>query len=147
MSNTSTVDKWFRIGKFCSPKASQQWALEMISKLSSANPLQTVSSGVTYLNLQRCTIAVYANMFHRGLTAVVDVKYKPVYTDIVELWVKLKARSGDTMFNLRSTGPTRFESGSCSCSLFSPDLSEVNDETTIGTYTPSARLSLPNDVA
>ncbi|MCX8965725.1 amylovoran biosynthesis protein AmsF [Erwinia psidii] len=152
LSNSSTADKWFRIGKFTFPKVNQQWTLEIISKLSTAspsgvaaNPLQAVSSGVTYLNLQRCASAVAADMFHRGLSAVVDVKYKPSYSDIVEVWVKLKAGSGDTMFNVRSTGPTRFDAGSCS--LFSPDLSEVSDETTIGTSTPNARLSFHNGIA
>lgn len=84
-------------------------------------------------------------MFHRGLTAVLDVKYQRSYQNIVEVWVKLKAGSGDTMFNLRSTGPTRFESGECS--LFAPDLSEVVDLTTLGTATPSARLSIHNGLA
>lgn len=152
LSHTSTVDKWYRLGKFSFPKVNQQWTLEMMGKLATtspsgtaASPLQTISSGVTYLNLQRCASAVAADMFHRGWTPVVDVKYKPSCTDIVEVWVKLKAGSGDTMFNIRSTGPTRFESGAC-C-LFSPDLSEVTDETTIGTVTPSARLSFHNGLA
>lgn len=152
MTNTSDVDKWFRVGKFTFPKINQQWTLEMVSKLSTANPagtasnpVQTVSSGVTFLNLQRCATAVWADMFHRGLTAIVDVKYKRTYANIAEVWVKLKAGSGDTMFNLRSTGPTRFEAGECS--LFTPDLTEVADETTIGTVTPSARLSFHNGLA
>lgn len=152
MSNTSAVDKWYRLGKFTFPKANQQWTVEMVSKLSTAapsgiasNPLQAVSSGVTWLNLQRCASSVAADMFHRGLTAILDVKYKPSYSDIVEVWVRLKAGSGDTMFNLRSTGPTRFESGNCS--LFTPDLTEVTDETTVGTVSPNARLSFHNGLA
>jgi hypothetical protein len=152
LTNTSDKDTWYRIGKFVFPKVNQQWTLELISKLSTANPsgtatnpLQTVSSGVTWLNLQRCVSSVWADMFHRGLTAVLDVKYQRSYQNIVEVWVKLKAGSGDTMFNLRSTGPTRFESGECS--LFTPDLSEVVDLTTLGTATPSARLSIHNGLA
>ncbi|MGA7510061.1 MAG: hypothetical protein WBW72_17330 [Erwinia billingiae] len=84
-------------------------------------------------------------MFHRGTTAVVDVKYARSYQNIVEVWVKLKAGSGDTMFNVRSTGPTRFEASECS--LFTPDLSEVTDLTTVGTVTPNARLSFHNGLA
>lgn len=152
LSNTSDTDKWYRIGKFVFPKANQQWTLEMVSKQSTANPsgtaaspLQTISSGVTYLNLQRCVSSVWADMFHRGTTAVVDVKYARSYQNIVEVWVKLKAGSGDTMFNVRSTGPTRFEAGECS--LFTPDLSEVTDLTTVGTVTPNARLSFHNGLA
>lgn len=152
LTNTSDKDTWYRIGKFVFPKVNQQWTLELISKLSTANPsgtatnpLQTVSSGVTWLNLQRCVSSVWADMFHRGLTAVLDVKYQRSYQNIVEVWVKLKAGSGDTMFNLRSTGPTRFESGECS--LFTPDLSEVMDLTTLGTATPNARLSIHNGLA
>lgn len=152
LTNTSDKDNWYRIGKFVFPKVNQQWTLELVSKLSTANPsgtatnpLQTVSSGVTWLNLQRCVSAVWADMFHRGMTAVLDVKYQRSYQNIVEVWVKLKAGSGDTMFNLRSTGPTRFESGECS--LFTPDLSEVVDLTTLGTATPNARLSIHNGLA
>ncbi|WLS80496.1 glycosyl hydrolase family 28-related protein [Erwinia pyri] len=152
LTNTSDKDTWYRIGKFVFPKVNQQWTLELISKLSTANPsgtatnpLQTVSSGVTWLNLQRCVSSVWADMFHRGLTAVLDVKYQRSYQNIAEVWVKLKAGSGDTMFNLRSTGPTRFESGECS--LFTPDLSEVMDLTTLGTATPNARLSIHNGLA
>ncbi|WP_338562976.1 amylovoran biosynthesis protein AmsF [Erwinia sp. E_sp_B04_7] len=152
MTNTSDTDKWFRIGKFVFPKVNQQWTLEIVSKLSTANPsgtaaspVQSVSSGVTYLNLQRCATAVWADMFHRGLTAILDVKYQRNYQNGADVWVKLKAGSGDTMFNLRSTGPTRFESGECS--LFTPDLTEVTDETTLGTVTPNARLSLHNGLA
>ncbi|MFU9135709.1 amylovoran biosynthesis protein AmsF [Erwinia tasmaniensis] len=152
LNNNSDSDKWFRIGKFVFPKVNQQWTLEFMGKLTTANPagtaaspVQAVSSGVTWLNLQRCVSSVWADMFHRGSTPVIDVKYKRSYENIVEVWVKLKAGSGDTMFNLRSTGPTRFDSGECS--LFTPDLSEVTDLTTLGTVTPSARLSLHNGLA
>lgn len=152
LTNTSDKDTWYRIGKFVFPKVNQQWTLELVSKLSTANPsgtaanpVQTVSSGVTWLNLQRCVSSVWADMFHRGLTAVLDVKYQRSFQNIVEVWVKLKAGSGDTMFNLRSTGPTRFESGECS--LFTPDLSEVADLTTLGTATPNARFSIHNGLA
>ena len=109
------------------------------------SPTQPVASGATWLNFQRCATAVWGDMYHRGQPAVLDVKYRRSYENIVEVWVKLKAGSGDTMFNLRSTGPTRFESGECS--LYTPDLNEVTDETQIGTVTPNARLSMHNGLA
>lgn len=152
LTNTTTSDKWFKVGKFIFPKVNQQWTIELLGKMSTANPsgvagnpTQAVSSGMTWLNFQRCATAVWGDMFHRGQPAVLDVKYKRSYENIVEVWVKLKAGSGDTMFNLRSTGPTRFEAGECS--LFTPDLTEALDETEIGTVTPNARLSLHNGLA
>ncbi|VTT27872.1 Uncharacterised protein [Klebsiella pneumoniae] len=152
LTNTADSDKWFKVGKFVFPRVNQQWTIELIGKMSTANPsgvagspTQTVASGATWLNFQRCATAVWGDMYHRGQPAVLDVKYRRSYENIVEVWVKLKAGSGDTMFNLRSTGPTRFESGECS--LYTPDLNEVTDETQIGTVTPNARLSMHNGLA
>ncbi|CAH0271517.1 hypothetical protein SRABI13_03503 [Erwinia aphidicola] len=152
LTNTADSDKWFKVGKFVFPRVNQQWTIELIGKMSTANPsgvagspTQTVASGATWLNFQRCATAVWGDMYHRGQPAVLDVKYRRSYENIVEVWVKLKAGSGDTMFNLRSTGPTRFESGECS--LYTPDLNEVTDETQIGTVTPNARLTMHNGLA
>ena len=152
INNTSTSDKWYKLGKVFMPRDNQQWVIEMVSKVSNAavtgtagNPVSAVSSGTSYLGISRCATAIYGDIRHHGSPAVLDIKFNRIGTTTSEIWVKLKAASGDTMFNLKSTGPTRFESGECS--LFTPDLNEVTDLTTIGTVSPAARMSLHNGLA
>lgn len=152
VTNTSTADKWYKLGKVNLPKDNQQWVVEMISKVSNAvitgvagSPVTAVSSCLTWLNISRCATAIYADIQHKGSPAVLDVKLNRIGVTYAEIWVKLKAGSGDMMFNLKSTGPTRFESGECN--LFTPDLSEVTDTSTIGTTSPNARMSLHNGLA
>jgi len=152
INNTSTSDKWYKLGKVFMPRDNQQWVIEMVSKVSNdavtgtaGNPVSAVSSGTSYLGISRCATAIYGDIRHHGSPAVLDIKFNRIGTTTSEIWVKLKAASGDTMFNLKSTGPTRFESGECS--LFTPDLNEVTDLTTIGTVSPAARMSLHNGLA
>ncbi|MEM6051202.1 glycosyl hydrolase family 28-related protein [Erwinia sp. P7711] len=152
VTNTSATDKWYRLGKVHLPKDNQQWVVEMISKVSNdvlsgtaGNPVTAVSSCLTWLNISRCATAIYADIQHKGSPAVLDVKLNRIGVTYAEIWVKLKAGSGDTMFNLKSNGPTRFDAGVCA--LFTADLSEVTDTSTIGTTSPSARMSLHNGLA
>lgn len=152
ITNTSSADKWYKLGKVFMPKENQQWIIEMIGKVSSeavtgtaGSPVTSVSSCSSYLGISRCATAIYADIRHHGTPAVLDIKYNRIGVTTTEIWVKLKAASGDTMFNLKSTGPTRFESGECS--LFTPDLTETTDITTIGTNTPAARMSMHNGLA
>lgn len=152
VSNTSSTDKWFKLGKVHMPKDNQQWVFEMVSKATndvpgalSGNPVTTIASCITWLNVARCATAVYADIQHKGAPAVVDVKLNRIGLSYAEVWVKLKARCGDMVFNLTTTGPTRFETGVTS--LFMPDLSEVTDLSTIGTTSPNARMSFHNGLA
>ncbi|WP_455813139.1 hypothetical protein [Pseudomonas graminis] len=152
ITNTSTSDKWYKLGKVFMPKDNQQWIIEMIGKSANdavtgtaGSPVSAISSGTSYLAISRCATAIYGDIRHHGSPAVLDIKFNRIGVTTSEIWVKLKAASGDTMFNLKSTGPTRFESGECS--LFTPDLSEVTDATTIGTVSPAARMSLHNGLA
>ncbi|WP_158784440.1 amylovoran biosynthesis protein AmsF [Pantoea sp. BAV 3049] len=152
VTNTSTSDKWYKLGKVNLPKDNQQWIVEMISKNTNdvlsgtaGSPISAMASCLTWLNISRCSTAIYADIQHKGLPAVLDVKLNRIGLTYAEIWVKLKAASGDMVFNLKSTGPSRFESGEC-C-IFSPDLSEVTDTTTIGTTSPNARMSLHNGLA
>ncbi|MEN5015849.1 amylovoran biosynthesis protein AmsF [Erwinia sp. Eh17-17] len=152
ITNTSTLDKWYKLGKVFMPKDNQQWVIEMTGKSSNeavtgiaGSPIATLSSGTSYLAISRCATAIYGDIRHHGSPAVLDIKFNRIGTTTAEIWVRLKAASGDTMFNLKSTGPTRFESGECS--LFTPDLSEVTDITTIGTVSPAARMSMHNGLA
>lgn len=152
ITNTSTSDKWYKLGKVFMPNDNQQWIIEMIGKSANdavtgtaASPISTLSSGTSYLAISRCATAIYGDIRHHGSPAVLDIKFNRIGVTTSEIWVKLKAASGDTMFNLKSNGPTRFESGTCS--LFTADLSEVTDVTTIGTVSPAARMSLHNGLA
>jgi len=103
-----------------------------------------VGTGKTWINLQRLE-TVWADAHHMGQPAVLDIRYNRVGTTYAVVWVKLAANSGDTLFNLKCTGPTRFDTGSCS--LFQSDLSMVTDTTKIGTLKPAARFGLHNGVA
>lgn len=152
ITNTSTSDKWYRLGNFYMPKDNQQWVIEMIGRASNdtlstpaGSPVTSIASCRTYLNLSRCSTAIYGDIYHHGSPAVIDVKFNRIAISYAEVWVKLRANSGDTMFNLKTTGPTRFESGSWS--LFTPDLSETVDTSKIGTSVPNARCSLHNGLA
>ncbi|WP_338556640.1 amylovoran biosynthesis protein AmsF [Erwinia sp. E_sp_B04_7] len=152
VTNTSTEDKWYKLGKLNMLKDNQQWVVEMLSKATNevltgtaGNPVTAVSSCMTWLNISRCATAIYADIQHKGSPAVLDVKLNRIGLAYAEIWVKLKAASGDMMFNLKSTGPTRFESGSCN--VFTPDLSEVTDTTKIGTTSPNKRMSFHNGLA
>nr|WP_233268307.1 hypothetical protein [Pantoea sp. BAV 3049] len=44
LTTTSTTDTWYRIGKFAFPKVNPQWMLEIVSKLSTANPSGTAAN-------------------------------------------------------------------------------------------------------
>ncbi len=152
ITNTSGSDKWYRLGKLTMPNDNQQWVVEIISKGTNdslsgtaGNPVTTMASCLTWLNISRCANAIYADIQHKGFPAVLDVKLNRIGLTYVEVWVKLKASSGDTVFNLTSTGPTRFDAGVCN--LFTVDLSEVTDTSTIGTTSPNARMSFHNGLA
>lgn len=53
LTNTSTTDTWYRIGKFAFQKVNQQWMLEMVSKLSTTNPSGTAANPGSVPCLQR----------------------------------------------------------------------------------------------
>ncbi len=152
VTNTTATDNWYKLGKVNLPKDNQQWLIEMISKVTNdvlvataTSPVTSVASGFTWLSISRCSTAIYADIQHKGSPAVLDVKLNRIGLTYAEIWVKLKAASGDMVFNLTSTGPTRFESGECN--LFAPDLTQVTDTSTIGTTSPNARMSMHNGLA
>lgn len=151
LNNSTDTDNWYRVGAFNFPIANQQWVAEFIGRASTADPsgtagspTATVSTGITEINLQRGS-SVWVDMFHRGSPAIIDARYNRQGVDFVELWVKLKAGSGDTMFNLKTTGPTRFDAGVCS--QFSPDFSLITDLTKLGPTKPQMRFALHNGLA
>ncbi|MEG3109622.1 glycosyl hydrolase family 28-related protein [Pantoea sp. T14] len=151
VTNNTATDNWYRLGQFFFPNANQQWVIELIGKADATTPSGTAGSpvnlsgtGKTWINLQRLE-TVWADACHMGQPAVQDIRYGRVGTTYAVVWVKLKANSGDTMFNLKNTGPTRFDTGSCS--LFQSDLSVVTDTTTMGTLKPAARFGLHNGLA
>ncbi|WP_130834154.1 glycosyl hydrolase family 28-related protein [[Erwinia] mediterraneensis] len=151
ITNNTDTDNWYRVGQFYFPNANQQWVMEMIGKAdltapsgTAGSPVSSAASGKTFINMQRGD-TVWVDAHHEGTPAVLDMRYSRVGTTYVVIWVKLKAKSGDTMFNLKTTGPTRFDVGSCS--LFQPDLSQVADTTAMGTLKPQARFGLHNGSA
>lgn len=151
ITNNTATDNWYRVGQFFFPNANQQWVMEMIGKAdltapsgTAGSPVTSAASGKTIVNMQRLD-TVWVDAHHEGTPAVADMRYNRVGTTYVVIWVKLKANSGDTMFNLKNTGPTRFDTGSCS--LFQPDLSVVTDTTTMGTLKPQLRFGLHNGTA
>ncbi|WP_312240844.1 glycosyl hydrolase family 28-related protein [Pantoea sp.] len=151
ITNNTATDNWYRVGQFFFPNANQQWVMEMIGKADSTapsgtagSPVTSASTGKTFVNMQRLD-TVWVDAHHEGTPAVLDMRYNRVGTTYVVVWVKLKANSGDTMFNLKTTGPTRFDTGSCS--LFQADLSVVTDTTTLGSLKPQARFGLHNGTA
>ncbi len=151
VTNNTDTDNWYRLGQLFFPVANQQWVMELIGKADATQPTGTAASpvnmagtGKTWINLQRLD-TVWADAWHMGQPAVMDIRYNRVGTTYAVVWVKLRAKSGDTLINLKTTGPTRFESGSCS--LFQTDFSVVTDTTKMGTLKPAARFGLHNGVA
>ncbi|BAN99556.1 AmsF protein [Plautia stali symbiont] len=151
VTNNTDTDNWYRLGQLFFPTANQQWVMELIGKAhatqptgTAASPVNLAGTGKTCINLQRLE-TVWADACHMGQPAVLDIRYSRVGTTYAVVWVKLRANSGDTLINLKTTGPTRFEAGSCS--LFQPDFSVVTDTTKMGTLKPAARFGLHNGVA
>ena len=151
VTNNTDTDNWYRLGQLYFPSANQQWVMELIGKADATQPTGTAGSpvnvagtGKTWINLQRLE-TVWADACHMGQPAVLDIRYNRVGTTYAVVWVKLRANSGDTMMNLKCTGPTRFDSGSCS--LFQQDFSVVTDTTKMGTLKPAARFGLHNGLA
>ncbi|MGB9098119.1 amylovoran biosynthesis protein AmsF, partial [Erwinia sp.] len=152
VSNPTAGDKWFRLGRINMPKENQQWMIEMISKSTkdnvsgtAGNPVSMMASCLTWLNLSKCASGIYGDIQHKGSPAVLDVKLSRVGASYADIFILVKGLSGDVMFNMTSNGPSRFDTGVCS--LFVADLSEVTDLSTLGTISPSARMSLHNGLA
>jgi hypothetical protein len=149
--NNTETDNWYRLGQVFFPSPNQQWVIELIGKADNTTPSGTAGSpinmpgtGKTWINLQRLD-TVWADACHMGQPAVIDIRYNRVGTTYAGVRAKLRANSGETMFNLKTTGPTRFDTGSCS--LFQSDMSLVDDVSKVGTLKPAARFGLHNGVA
>ncbi|MGC1066011.1 glycosyl hydrolase family 28-related protein [Pantoea agglomerans] len=149
--NNTDTDNWYRLGQLYFPAPNQQWVMELIGKADATTPSGTAGSpvnmpatGKTLINLQRLE-TVWADAYHMGQPSVLDIRYGRVGTTYAVIWVKLRANSGETMFNLKTTGPTRFDTGSCS--LFQADMSVVTDITKISNLKPAARFGMHNGLA
>lgn len=164
LTNTTPEDKWFYVGHFTFPKMNQVWEIEFLSKRDGAaanakleQPCVMNGVGKRRINLQRCAspAKVYADMQQEGMDAIVDVRYQRVWGDGAKVWVKLAKNCGDVIFNLTTTGPTRFEAGQCTA--FSSDYSPVADadlQALLASFTkggdfavPQNRFSLHNGLA
>lgn len=141
MTNNTDQDQWFYVGHFTFRKMNQIWEIEFKGKRDSTVPVTKSQQptdmdgmGRRVITLQRCAkpyTKVYADMQMEGKDAIVDVRYQRLWGDGAKVWVKLAANSGDTIFNLTTTGPTRFEAGDCTA--FSSDTHMVTDPTEYAT--------------
>lgn len=123
ISNNTDQDKWFYIGSFSFPKMNQIWEIELLGKAGGVVPNAKLEQptamngmGRRVITMQRCNTPnkkVYADMQQEGVDAIADVVYQRLWEDFGKVFVKLRANSGDTIFNLTTTGPTRFEAGVC----------------------------------
>lgn len=163
ITNNTDKDLWVYIGNFTFRRMSQTWELDFLGKRDTVTPtgkLQKPSDmdgmGRRKITLQRAANKVYADMSQEGKDAILDVRYQRLWADNAKVWVKLAANSGDTIFNLTTTGPTRFEAGDCTA--FSSDTRVITDATEIadleatfakgGDYAaPQARFSIHNGLA
>ncbi|QYW03555.1 hypothetical protein pEaSNUABM34_00253 [Erwinia phage pEa_SNUABM_34] len=166
ITNNTDQDKWFYLGSYSFPKVNQVWQIELLGTAPNVvpntklqQPTQMDGMGRRVITMQRCISPqkkVYADMHMEGTDAIADVVYQRLWEDYGKVWVKLKANSGDTIFNLTTTGPTRFEAGVCT--LFSdgpiecvdPVLTEMTTsvEKNQKDYArPQARFSLHNGLA
>lgn len=152
VTNDSSMDKWFNIGKINFPKDNLQWIVEIVGRRSTealdrtaASPTTSSDSCMTWLNISRCWNGIYGDIQHKGLPSVLDVKLNRLGMIYAEVLIKVKAHSGDIAISLRATGPSRFESGEC-C-VFVPKMTEVTDAWLSGTTAVNARMSLHNGLA
>ncbi|AQT28720.1 putative exopolysaccharide biosynthesis protein [Erwinia phage vB_EamM_Yoloswag] len=136
ITNNTDQDKWFYIGSFSFPKMNQIWEIELLGKAGgtvpnakSQQPVDMTGMGRRVITMQRCNTPnkkVYADMRQEGTDGIADVVYQRLWEDYGKVFIKLKANSGDTIFNLTTTGPTRFEAGQCT--LFSDGPCECVDD-------------------
>ena len=152
VTNNTSSDKWFKLGKINFPKDNLQWIFEIVGKRSTealnvtaGDPTTSTGSCMTWLNVSRCWDGIYGDIQHKGLPSVLDVKLNRIGITYAEVFIQVKANSGDTAFSLKATGPSRFDSGEC-C-FFLPSLTEVTDTSTLGTTAVNARMSLHNGLA
>lgn len=130
VTNNSDTDKWFRVGSFNFRNANQHWHLEFNGKTlrdtttsPTDNPLLSNVCGKTLINFYRGPSSVGGNMHFEGDSGVSDCYLLSTNSGATcEAWVKLKAKSGDVVVNLTTTGPTHFDAGQSS--LFYPDFTE-----------------------
>ncbi|QQO90400.1 putative tail spike associated glycoside hydrolase [Erwinia phage pEa_SNUABM_5] len=166
ITNNTDQDKWFYIGSYSFPKVNQTWQIELLGTAPGVvpntklqQPTQMDGMGRRVITMTRCIKPqkkVYADMHMEGTDAIADVVYQRLWEDYGKVWVKLKANSGDTIFNITTTGPTRFEAGQCTlfsdgpCECTDPTLAEmtVSVEKNQKDYArPQQRFSLHNGLA
>lgn len=166
VTNTTDQDKWFYIGDFSFPKVGQIWQIEFLSNHNAQvpnaklqQPADMEGMGRRVITMQRCTVPnakVYADMHCMGKDAIVDVVYQRLWDTHGKVFIKVAAKAGDVIFNLTTTGPTRFEEGICTLYSDGPVecvgelLTEMTSsvEKNLKDYArPQSRFSLHNGLA
>ncbi|MDE1189453.1 MAG: hypothetical protein PW844_23800 [Pantoea sp.] len=153
-TNNSETPLWLNIGAFSFPTVGQIWEIEIICR----NGYSTIGSGnyspagadrtpgKTIIKLQRTSATQQiVQYWHEGASGVTAVQYptSAYSTDLTALWIRFAAYTGEYVINVKGTGPTRFDAGTCS--LFTPDGSTQTDSPGLNDATP--RFSLHNGSA
>ncbi|QDH49038.1 tailspike protein [Pantoea phage Phynn] len=141
---------WVNVGSFSSVTVGGMWEVEIhASNYNSVinGPLNVAGGdrtpGKTTIMVQRGSgSAPKVTFYHTGNSAVNDVRYKAPYNDMVsELWVNLGGYTGEYSINVKSTGPTRRETGQPN--LFTPSGAQQSADPT-GVTSAVGRYSVHN---
>ncbi|KGT86000.1 hypothetical protein NG99_27205 [Erwinia typographi] len=152
-TNNSSSVLYLNIGSFTIPNTGGQWEIEVIcrdgySSVGSGNYAVTGdrTPGKTIINIQRGSgTTPIITYYHQGNSGVKGVQFTtPTYADTIpDMWIQLAAYCGEYVINAKSTGPTRFDAGTCA--LFTP--SGTTQTTSPGLTFATARMSIHNGSA
>ena len=143
-TNNTTSVQYLNIGSFTFPNVGAIWEIEIICRdgySSVGTPPYTATAdrtpGKTIIRVQRgAALIPIVTYYHVGSSGVTGVQYQSqTYNNILPaLWVKINSYVGEYVINVKGTGPTRFDAGTCA--LFT-----INGNTT--TTNPSLNAATP----
>lgn len=153
-TNNSSSSIWLNIGSFETNTTGGQWEIEIISRngyssIGTSNYAVTAdrTPGKTIINVQRgAGTTPIVTMYHHGQSGVIACQYdNQSYVNILpSLWIQLIAYTGEYVVNVKSTGPTRFDAGTCNRFV----LSGATQSAAPGlANTPTMRFSMHNGSA
>lgn len=152
-TNNSASSIWMNIGSFFTPNVGGQWEIEVISREGYSSVGSSIypviadrSPGKTIINVQRGSATTpIITYYHVGTSGVKAVQYEAqTFNDTLPaLWVQLAAYCGEYLVNVKSTSPTRFDSGTCG--LFT--LSGATQSSSPGQTAATPRFGIHNGSA
>lgn len=123
--NNTGSSVWVKLCRLQSQTVGQQWELEILSKngysglRAAPKPTGDGTAGKTVIRVQRgAGSAPILSMHHEGFNGILEAQYSAPYSNIVEIWVKVAAWCGEYSMFAKSTGLTRYDTGTCS--IFTP---------------------------